>query len=36
MCSIGDAARVHSRRVTTGVARGDSLEITLVWRRSIA
>jgi RND family efflux transporter MFP subunit len=23
-----DAARVHSRRVTTGVARGDSLEIT--------
>ncbi len=23
-----DAARVHARRVTTGVARGDSLEIT--------
>ena len=23
-----DGARVHARRVTTGVARGDSLEIT--------
>ncbi len=23
-----DAARVHARRVTTGTARGDSLEIT--------